>query len=96
MGLGKSRRVALAALFGVLIFISKILVPTPIDKVIVGVQAIFLALSFLLLGFLGATWVALVGGLLTAIWRAPFAPITLMFALLYGLLVGCVNASIQG
>jgi len=87
MGLGKSRRVALAALFGVLIFISKILVPTPIDKAVVVFQALFLALSFLLLGFLGATLVALVGGLLTAIWRAPFAPVTLTFALLYGLLV---------
>ena len=51
------------------------------------VQALFLALGFLLMGPLGATYVAAIGGLLTAFWRAPLAPFTMSFALIYGLLV---------
>jgi len=82
----RSRRFALAAVFGVIIFVSKLVIPMPLDKALVIVQALFLALGSLLLGPLGATFVSTVGGLLTAIWRAPFAPFTLAFAILYGVL----------
>jgi len=83
----KPRRLALATLFGVLIFVSKIAVPMPIDKAVVVIQALLLALGFLLLGSPGATYVALVGGLLTTLLRMPFAPFTILFTLMYGLLV---------
>lgn len=83
----KPRRLALATLFGVLIFVSKTAVPMPIDKAVVVLQALLLALGFLLLGSPGATYVALVGGLLTTLLRMPFAPFTILFALMYGLLV---------
>ena len=36
---------------------------------------------------MGATYVALIGGVLTAMWNLALAPFTLLFALLYGLLV---------
>jgi uncharacterized membrane protein len=83
----KSRRLILAVLFAVLVFISKTFLPTPLDKVLVVFQALFLALGSITLGPLGATLVSTIGGLLTSVWRAPFALFTLGFAVLYGILV---------
>ena len=83
----KTARVAMATTFGVIIFASKIILPTPIDKMFVIIQALLLALGSLLLGRMGATYVATVGGLLTMIWRAAFAPFSLIFAAVYGLMV---------
>ena len=85
--LPKSVRVAMVATFGVIIFASKVILPTPIDKMFVIIQAFLLALGSLLLGRMGATYVATVGGLLTMIWRATFAPFSLIFAVAYGLMV---------
>jgi len=82
-----SRKVTIATVFGVLVFVSKIIIPTPFDKMAIAPQALLLALGFLSVGPLGATSVAAVGGLLSAFWRAPFAPFTMVFALMYGLLV---------
>lgn len=82
-----TKRLGVAALFGGLIFVSKTVVPSPIDKMLIIVQAILLALGALIIRDVGATYVALIGGVLTALWRTAFAPFTLLFALLYGLLV---------
>jgi hypothetical protein len=79
--------VALTALFGTIVFISKVILPSPFDKILVVVQAIFLGLGAVMLAPLGATLVALIGGLLTAAWRAPMAAYTVSFAIIYGLLV---------
>lgn len=83
----ETRRIALATLFGTMIFLSKVVVPSPIDKMIIGIQALVLALGALLLKKMGATYVALIGGLLTALWRVSFAPLTFGFAVLYGLFI---------
>lgn len=82
-----SRRLALVILFAVLVFISKIFLPTPLDKVLIVVQALLLGLGSIMLAPLGATIVSTLGGLLTSTWRGPFAPFTLGFAVVYGLLV---------
>jgi hypothetical protein len=37
-----SRRITVATLFGVLVFVSKILIPTPFDKMAVAPQALLL------------------------------------------------------
>jgi len=74
-------------MFGVAVFISKIVLPSPFDKTLVAFQALFLTLGALLVGVMGATYVSFVGGILTAFWRASMAPFTLAFALMYGLLV---------
>jgi hypothetical protein len=74
-------------MFGVAVFISKIALPSPFDKALVVFQALFLALGALLIGVMGATYVSLVGGILTAFWRASMAPFTLTFAVMYGLLI---------
>jgi uncharacterized membrane protein len=71
----------------VAVFVSKMMLPTPFDKMIVVVQALFLALGSLLLGRMGATFVASIGGLLTTIWRFTFFPFSLIFAIFYGILV---------
>ena len=83
----QTNRIAIATLFGVIIFITKALLPSPINKMLIGIHALMLALGTLLLKKQGATFVSLIGGLLTALWNVAFAPFTLFFALLYGLLV---------
>jgi hypothetical protein len=83
----QSRRLAIVVLFGSLIFVAKVFVPSPANKMIVGVQALVLALAALLLKRGGATYVSSVGGALTALWNIALAPFTLFFAVLYGLLV---------
>ena len=82
-----TKRAALATLFGAILFLSKIVVPSPIDKMVIGVHALLLALGALLLKRMGATYVAIIGGVLTAFWRMSTAPFTLGFTLLYGLFV---------
>lgn len=84
-----TKKVAVATLFGAAIFITKIVLPSPLDKMFIVAHAILLGLGALLLKRLGATYVALVGGVLTALWRTTFAPFTFIFALLYGLFVDC-------
>jgi len=84
--MAKSKRLALATFLGVLIFVSKIPLVTPLDKAAIVVQALLLPLGYLVIGRLGATYVSLVGGLLTAILRPALSPFTLLFAPLYGLL----------
>jgi len=86
MHIVSSRRIATATLLGVLVFVSKALIPTPFDKMVIAPQALLLTLGFLLIGVPGATYVAFVGGVLSAAWRSSFAPFTFGFALAYGLL----------
>ena len=83
----RSRRVATGVVFAVVIFISKILLPSPLDKTILVVQATLLGLATIMLNPMGATMVATLGGLLTATWRSSLAPFTIAFDVLYGLLV---------
>jgi hypothetical protein len=82
-----TKRIAIATVFGALIFVSKTLAPSPINKIIVVVQALLLALSSLLLRRFGATYSGLIGGVLTALWNLALAPFSFAFALLFGLLV---------
>ncbi|UCC58681.1 MAG: hypothetical protein JSW14_01815 [Candidatus Bathyarchaeum sp.] len=82
-----TRNLALAIIFGVMIFIFETLLPTPMDKAFTFFQAMLLSLGYLLIGVPGATFISLIGGSLTAVWRAPLAPFTLGFALLFGGLI---------
>lgn len=82
-----TKRIALATLFGTLIFITKTIAPSPIDKMLIFIHALLLALGSLLLRGKGATYAALIGGILTALWRIALAPFTLLFAFLFGLFV---------
>ena len=90
-----SRKLTLATLLGVIVFAFETVLPSPIDKASVLFQALLLSLGYLLLGTSGATYVSIVGGLLTAIWRAPLAHFTVTFALLYGLLIDVISSIIK-
>jgi len=83
----RSVRLSIATLFGVIVFLFKMFLPTPVDKMFIAVQALLLALGSLTIGGFGATYVALVGGFLTTVWRPAFAPFSLVFALIYGFTV---------
>ena len=83
----QAKKVAMATIFGVVIFVTKTVVPTPMNKMLIVVQALLLGLGNLLLNKKGATYVAVVSGVLTALWNVALAPFTFSFALLYGLLV---------
>jgi hypothetical protein len=88
---GGARKIAIAVVFSALIALSKSLTPSPMNKMIIVIQALLLALSSLILraytrGF-GATLTGLVGGCLTAMWNIALAPFSLVFALLFGFLV---------
>ena len=82
-----SHRLALISLFGGSIFLSKIILPTPIDKMFLVLQAMMLALGTLYISRFGGTSVALIGGLLTTLWRPSFAPFSLIIAVMYGMLM---------
>jgi tryptophan-rich sensory protein len=82
----RTKNVTLATLLGVVIFLSKTVVPSPINKVLSIVQALLLALSALLLGRMGATYVSMISGILTAFWQPNNALFNFVFAVLYGLL----------
>jgi hypothetical protein len=82
-----TRRVALASLFGGLIFAVMGFVPAPTSDYLIVFQAFFLALSFLVVGRGGATYVGTVSGLLITAVKPGFFPYDLVFSLLFGVLV---------
>jgi len=83
----RTKKIAIITLFGAVIFVTKTVVPAPINKMLVFAQALSLGLGTLLLKKLGATYVAVIGGVLTALWNIALAPFSFFFALLYGLFV---------
>ena len=83
----RAKKIAITTIFGAVIFITKTVVPSPMNKMLVFVQALLLGLGTLLLKKLGATYVAVIGGVLTALWNIALAPFSFFFALLYGLFV---------
>ena len=93
----KAKQIFIAALFSSIIFVINFLVPPPISYLLIVVQAVILALANLFLGKAGATYVGLIGGLMSALARPAFGPFTFLFTFLFGLLVdvfcfigGCV------
>ena len=84
--MNKAERLLITALFGSIIFITRVFVPPPIDKLLIVVDAIFLVLGALFLKIWGATSVGVVGGVLTGLWR-PIVPFSFIFIFIYGFLV---------
>ena len=76
--------------------------PPPIDQLLIMVDAVLLALSALFIKKLGATYAAGIGGVLLALWRPTLLPYSLIFTLLYGVIVDFfffvfkVKAAVQG
>ena len=82
-----SRRVALASLFSVLIVAITGFIPPPNSDYLIVFQSFFLALSFLVVGRGGATYVGAVSGLLITFAKINFFPLDLVFSTTFGLLV---------
>jgi NhaP-type Na+/H+ and K+/H+ antiporter len=82
-----SRRIALASLFGVLVFLVKGFLPAPTSDYLIIIEAFLVGLGYILLGRFGATYVELVNGLLLTAVKISFAPFSLLLALLFGIMV---------
>ena len=84
----KIQRLFLIALFGSIIFVTNVFLPSPLNYLVIVVQAVLLALCGLFIPKVGATSAGAVGGLLTAlISGAALGPFTFFFAFLFGVFV---------
>jgi uncharacterized membrane protein len=83
----KAKRLFIAALFSAIIFVTNFFVPPPISYLLIVVQAVILALATFFVGKAGATYVGLVGGVLSALARPAFGPFTFLFTFLFGFMV---------
>lgn len=81
------RKLATATLFGVLIGVVYGSLPFEIGDSLIIFQAIILSLSFIILGRGGATYTALVNGLIETPFQLSYGAFALLVALLYGILV---------
>lgn len=82
----KAERLIITALFASAIFVTRVFVPPPFDKLLIVVDAIFLVLGAFFLKKWGATSVGAIGGILTGLWR-PAVPFSFIFVFIYGFLV---------
>lgn len=95
-------RLFVAALFGSIMFVTRLFVPPPIDRMLIVVDAVLLALSALFIKGVGATYVGLVGGVLIGLWRPSLLPFSIVYSFLYGVMVDGflflfrVNATTEG
>ena len=92
----------IAAFFASIIFVTRFFVPPPIDRLLIAVDAVLLALSALFIKKVGATYVGAVSGVLTGLWLPSFLPFSIIFMFLYGVIVDTflflfkVNATEEG
>ncbi len=78
---------AAITLLGTIAFVSSGFLPSPIDKMLIGIQTLSFALASLILKKGGATFASLITGLLLSILRVSFFPFSLIFSVFYGLLI---------
>jgi hypothetical protein len=85
--LQKTYSLIIVALFGSIMAVMRLFVPSPIDKILIAADAILLALSVLLVKGVGATYVGAVGGVLTSLLRPSLIPFSIIYTFLFGVLV---------
>ncbi len=83
----KAKRLFIIALFGSILFVTKVFFNPPWDNLLIVVQAVLLALAAFFIRSMGATYVGIVGGILAALARPALGPLTFFFTFLFGLLV---------
>lgn len=86
-----ARRIVLGSLFGASILVIGGFVPAPTSEFLVGFQAFLLAISFLVVGRGGATYVGIVSGLLITLVKIAFFPLDLIFAVGFGVMVDALS-----
>ena len=100
--MGKAKQLFVVALFGSILFVTRAFVPSPIDKLLIVVDAVLLALGAFFIKRFGATQVSAVGGVLMGLWRPAFLPFSVLFIFLYGIIVDVffflfrINATVDG
>ncbi len=87
--LSVSRKVSIIAILSIAVFISKIFLPSPIDKFMIVFQGILFALANFTVGRIGGTLIGVISGLFTQFWRPVFIPFTFIFAVFYGFMIDC-------
>lgn len=90
-----SKKIAITTLLGVVAFVSSGFLPSPVDKMVIGIQALCFSLAALLVPRGGATYASLIAGALLSVIRAWFFPFSLIFSLFYGLLIDGVFAVVN-
>jgi hypothetical protein len=102
MPVQKITRLLIAGLFASIIFVTRFFVPPPIDRLLIAVDAVLLALGALFIKKVGATYVGAVSGALVGLWRPSLLPFSFLFIFLYGCLIDLflflfrVNATAEG
>lgn len=89
------RKLITATLFGVLIGVVYGPLPFEIGDSLIVFQAIILSLSFILLGRGGATYTALINGLVETPFQLSFGAFALVAALLYGVLIDVFSTALK-
>jgi hypothetical protein len=82
-----SKKLAVITLFGTLAFVSNGFLPSPIDKIVIGIQALCFSLAALVVPKGGATYASFVTGLLLSVLRPGFFPFSLLFSVFYGVMI---------
>ena len=90
-----NRRIALGSLFSATILVFIGFVPFPTSDFLIGIQAFLLALSFLVVGRGGATYVGVVSGVLITLAKISFFPLDLVFASLFGVMVDLLAVALR-
>ncbi|MEM3378153.1 MAG: hypothetical protein QW674_04305 [Candidatus Bathyarchaeia archaeon] len=83
----KAQQLFIVSLFGSILFVTKVFFNPPWDNLLIVVQAVLLALAAFFIRTLGATYVGIVGGILTSLARPALGPLTFLFTFLFGFLV---------
>ena len=98
----KVTRLLIASFFASIIFVTRFFVPPPLDKLLIVVDAVLLALSALFVRNIGATYVGAVGGALVGLLRPSLLPFSFLYFFLYGCMIDLflflfrVNATAEG
>jgi hypothetical protein len=90
-----TRRIALGSLFGASILVFIGFFPPPTSDYLIGFQAFFLALSFLVVGRGGATYVGIVSGILITFAKPTFFPLDLVFAVAFGVTIDALSLAFR-
>jgi hypothetical protein len=90
-----SRKIALGAIFGVMILAIMGFVPAPTSDFLIVAQSFFLALSYLVVGRGGATYVGIVSGILITAVKISFFPYDLVFSIMFGVLVDVLASAFR-
>jgi len=82
-----SKKIAVITLLGTLAFVSSGFLPSPIDKMLIGIQSLSFALASLIVAKGGATIASMITGILLSALRVSFFPFSLIFSAVYGILI---------